>query len=140
MDSGSQEQHPQTEVLLARLDEQVKSLSAAFNAERTASKEAIAAAFKAAETATAAALQAQKEAAGKSEENAQAQLEMHNGLIRKMDNLVGNFPTKDGLNTELSSRDHRITALEKAVARAQGMAAAAAGVAIAVAVKLLAGG
>ena len=73
-----------------------------FADEKTASKEAITAAFKAAETATAAALQAQKESADKSEVNANKQLEMHNGLIRKMDSLVGNFPDKDSVTKDFT--------------------------------------
>jgi hypothetical protein len=113
------------EVELARLAERMVGLTDAFEAEKTASKEAIAAAFKAAETATQAALLAQKESAEKSEANMKAQVEMHNGLIRKMDNLVTGFPDKDSLEQQLATRDARLNSLDKAVARAYGVAAGA---------------
>jgi hypothetical protein len=112
-------------VELATLRERMGGLKDAFEAEKTASKEAIAAAFKAAETATQAALLAQKESAEKSEANMKAQVEMHNGLIRKMDNLVTGFPDKDSLQQQLESRDARLNGLDKAVARAYGVAAGA---------------
>ena len=124
------------EVQLAHLEEQIGSLKGSFEAEKISSKEAIAAAFKAAETATAAALQAQKESATKSETNAEKQLEMHNGLIRKMDALVASFPNKDYVNSQLSARDQRLGVLDRQVARAYGLTAGAialAGVAAAVA-------
>jgi hypothetical protein len=123
------------EVQLARVTEQLKALREAFAAERVSSKEAITAAFTAAETATAAALLAQKESAEKSEENAKDQLEMHNGLIRKMDALVGSFPNKESVQKDLETRDTRIVSLEKTVARAYGAAAGAvalAGIAVAI--------
>jgi hypothetical protein len=113
------------EVQLARLSEQVSAIKDSFQAERTASKEAITAAFEAAKDATAAALLAQKESAEKSEKNAQAQLEMHNGLIRKMDSLVTGFPTKDSVQKDLDTRDARLNALDRAMARAYGVAAGA---------------
>ena len=113
------------EIQLAHLEEQIKALSAAFVAEKVSSKEAIAAAFTAAETATETAFKAQKESAEKSEKNAQAQLEMHNGLIRKMDSLVGTYPDKESVKKDLESRDARISSLDRQVARAYGVAAGA---------------
>jgi hypothetical protein len=123
------------EVHLAHLEEQIKSLADAFQAEKVSSKEAITAAFTAAQTATDAALLAQKEAAGKAEENATAQLEMHNGLIRKMDALVGGFPTKDSVDEKFEARDARLSLVEKQLARAYGAAAgglALSGIALAI--------
>jgi hypothetical protein len=112
----------ETDVAIGVLEERMSGLGAAFEAEKTASKEAIAAAFKAAETATQAALLAQKESAEKSELNMKAQVEMHNGLIRKMDALVTGFPDKDSLGEQLATRDARLNALDRAVARAYGAA------------------
>jgi ribosomal protein L14E/L6E/L27E len=117
------------EVELARLDERISGLKNAFESERTSSKEGIATAFEAADKATTAALTAQKEAASKSEENAKAQLEMHNGLIRKMDSLVQGFPNKESVAKDLEARDQRLNLLDKQVARAYGVAAGAGGLA-----------
>jgi hypothetical protein len=124
------------EVELARLGEQIHSLHAAFEAEKVASKEANQAAFKAAETAVQAALQAQKEAAGKAEESANKQLEMHNVLIRKMDGMVANVPTKEAVQKDVAATfravdavNDRVTMVDRGLARAQG--AAAAGIALA---------
>lgn len=129
--------HDNSEVELARLGEQIGALREAFQSEKIAYKEANAAAFKAAETAVNAALQAQKEAASKAEANQAKQLELHNGLIKKMDALVQNFPTKESVGKDFSTRDVRLGQLERQVARAYGASAGAIGLAgIAVAVIL----
>jgi hypothetical protein len=102
-------------VELARLDERINGLKNAFESDKIERATQIDKAFDAADKATAAALTAQKEAAGKSEQNAQAQLEMHNGLIRKMDTLVAGFPTKDAVQKDFDVRDQRIGVLEASI-------------------------
>lgn len=107
----------------ARLDEKVDGLQDAFEAWQRSSDKAIDAAFLAADKATSAALTAQKEAADKSEKAAQAQLEMHNGLIRKMDNLVSGFPSKESVAKDFENRDQRLNALDRNMARIFGAVA-----------------
>jgi hypothetical protein len=116
-------------VELARLDERINGLKNAFESDKVERATQIDKAFDAADKATVAALTAQKEAAGKSEQNAQAQLEMHNGLIRKMDSLVQGFPNKESVAKDLEARDQRLNLLDKQVARAYGVAAGAGGLA-----------
>ena len=117
------------EVELARVDQKLIDLKEAFASDKVERATQIDKAFDAADKATVAALTAQKEAAGKSEQNAQAQLEMHNGLIRKMDAMVMGFPTKESVQKDLDARDQRLNLLDRQVARAYGLGAGALGLA-----------
>jgi hypothetical protein len=117
------------EVELARVDQKLLDLKESFAGDKLERATQIDKAFDAADKATVAALTAQKEAAGKSEQNAQAQLEMHNGLIRKMDTLVAGFPTKESVQKDFDARDQRLNMIDRQVARAYGVAAGAIGIA-----------